>query len=82
MRKIKWSYLAQEYFLSIRSNRIRSKVLTALDNAHRFPKMYPASKSVRYPDARAIVIKPFVILYEFDEESLIVIAIYHQKRIY
>ena len=82
MRKIRWTYLAQDYFLAISSSRIQKKILMGLHNARKFPQMFPLGKSKKYTQARLIVQNPFVVLYEFNEDELVVIAIYHQRQRY
>ena len=82
MRKIKWTYLAQDYFLEIRSSRLQKKIIMGLQHARKFPQMFPLGKSKKFPHARLIVENPFVVLYEFNEDELIVIAIYNQRQRY
>jgi plasmid stabilization system protein ParE len=82
MRKIKWTYLARDYFLAIRSSRIQKNILIGLRHAKKYPRMFPLGKSKKHPQARVIVEDHFVVLYEFNEDELVVIAIYHQRQIY
>lgn len=84
MRKIKWTNQAMERFLEIRSSRVQRKILEGLNDAKRFPQMFPSGKSKHYRHARALVERPFpfVLLYKFDDISLTVIAIYHQRQRY
>ncbi|MEW6424112.1 MAG: type II toxin-antitoxin system RelE/ParE family toxin [Bacillota bacterium] len=82
MRAIKWTFEARTRFLTIESRRIQERILASLENAARFPGMFPRAKSRLYPELRAIPVKPFIVLYDFNGEVLVVVAVYHQKQHY
>lgn len=82
MLKIKWTVQAETRFLAIESRRIRRRILACLESAARFPRMFPRARSHLYPGLRAIVVKPFVVLYSFSADDLVVVAVYHQRQDY
>lgn len=82
MRTIKWTLEAQARFLAVDSRRVQERIVGCIESAARFPQMFPRAKSRVYPGLRAIVVSPFVILYDFDDENLMVVTVYHQKQSY
>jgi len=68
--------------LAVESRRVQDKILGCLESATRFSRMFPRAKSRVYPGLRAIVVSPFIVLYDFDDENLVVVTVYHQRQNY
>lgn len=81
MRAIRWSRQSRDYLTkSVRSPTKRRAILDCVELAAGFPEVYAVARSERYQGLRAITtVPPFVLLYRFNEELLVVVALFHGR---